>query len=98
MAKNKDLTDALNTNAGLNNLIDKAEATKEAPEVQARKKKATEKTLPVSFRMKEDTVKTLKKIAFYKQLSLKDTLEAIVLEYAKGLNLPKTEDEETKEG
>lgn len=64
----------------------------------AQKKKATEKTLPVSFRMKEDTVKTLKKIAFYKQLSLKDTLEAIVLEYAKGLNLPKTEDEETKEG
>lgn len=98
MAKNRDLTDALNTNAGLNNLIDKAEATKEAPEVQARKKKTTEKTLPVSFRMKEDTVKTLKKIAFYKQLSLKDTLEAIVLEYAKGLNLPKTEDEETKEG
>lgn len=64
----------------------------------AQKKKATEKTLPVSFRMKEDTVKTLKKIAFYKQLSLKDTLEAIVLEYAKGLNLPKTEDEEKKEG
>lgn len=72
-----------------------AECTKETT---GRKKKATEKTLPVSFRMKEDTVKTLKKIAFYKQLSLKDTLEAIVQEYAKGLNLPKTEDEETKEG
>lgn len=72
-----------------------AECTKETTR---RKKKATEKTLPVSFRMKEDTVKTLKKIAFYKQLSLKDTLEAIVLEYAKGLNLPKTEDEEKKEG
>lgn len=72
-----------------------AECTKETT---GRKKKATKKTMPVSFRMKEDTVKTLKKIAFYKQLSLKDTLETIVLEYAKGLNLPKTEDEETKEG
>lgn len=83
MAKNKDLTDALNTNAGLNRLIDKAEATKEAPEVQARKKK-TSNDGQLALRLDKDLIARFRNWAFYNQLSQKEAMEKILSEYLDG--------------
>lgn len=83
MAKNKDLKDALNTNAGLNNLIDKAEATKEAPEVQARKKK-TSNDGQLALRLDKDLIARFRNWAFYNQLSQKEAMEKILSEYLDG--------------
>lgn len=83
MAKNKDLTDALNTNAGLNRLIDKAEATKEAPEVPVRKKK-TSNDGQLALRLDKDLIARFRNWAFYNQLSQKEAMEKILSEYLDG--------------
>lgn len=83
MAKNKDLTDALNMNAGLNSLIDKAEATKEAPEVKARKKK-TSNDGQLALRLDKDLIARFRNWAFYNQLSQKEAMEKILSEYLDG--------------
>ena len=83
MAKNKDLTDALNTNAGLNSLIDKAEATKEAPEVQARKKK-TSNDGQLALRLDKDLIAKFRNWAFYNELSQKEAMEKMISEYLDG--------------
>ena len=83
MAKNKDLTDALNTNAGLNSLIDKAEATKEAPEVPVRKKK-TSNDGQLALRLDKELIARFRNWAFYNQMSQKDAMEKILSEYLDG--------------
>lgn len=83
MAKNKDLTDALNTNAGLNRLIDKAEATKEAPEVPVRKKK-TSNDGQLALRLDKDLIAKFRNWAFYNELSQKEAMEKILSEYLDG--------------
>ena len=83
MAKNKDLTDALNTNAGLNRLIDKAEATKEAPEVPVRKKK-TSNDGQLALRLDKELIARFRNWAFYNQLSQKEAMEKILSEYLDG--------------
>lgn len=83
MMKNKDLKDALNTNAGLNSLIDKAEATKEAPEVPVRKKK-TSNDGQLALRLDKDLIARFRNWAFYNQLSQKEAMEKILSEYLDG--------------
>ena len=81
--KNKDLKDALNTNAGLNSLIDKAEATKEAPEVPVRKKE-TSNDGQLALRLDKDLIARFRNWAFYNQLSQKEAMEKILSEYLDG--------------
>lgn len=83
MAKNKDLTDALNMNAGLNSLIDKAEATKEAPEVKARKKK-TSNDGQLALRLDKELIAKFRNWAFYNELSQKEAMEKMISEYLDG--------------
>lgn len=83
MAKNKDLTGALNMNAGLNNLINKAEATKEAPDVPVRKKK-TSNDGQLALRLDKDLIARFRNWAFYNQLSQKEAMEKILSEYLDG--------------
>lgn len=89
MTKNKDLTGALNGNAGLNNLINKAKATKEAPtqeytpEVPVRKKK-TSNDGQLALRLDKDLIARFRNWAFYNQLSQKDAMEKILSEYLDG--------------
>lgn len=83
MMKNKDLADALNMNSGLNSLINKAEATKEAPEVQARKKK-TSNDGQLALRLDKELIARFRNWAFYNQMSQKDAMEKILPEYLDG--------------
>lgn len=83
MMKNKDLADALNMNSGLNSLINKAEATKEAPEVQARKKK-TSNDGQLALRLDKELIARFRNWAFYNQMSQKDAMEKILSEYLDG--------------
>lgn len=83
MTKNKDLTGALNMNAGLNSLIDKAEATKEAPEVPVRKKK-TSNDGQLALRLDKELIARFRNWAFYNQMSQKDAMEKILSEYLDG--------------
>ena len=83
MMKNKDLKDALNANAGLNSLIDKAEATKEAPDVPVKKKK-TSNDGQLALRLDKDLIARFRNWAFYNQMSQKDAMEKILSEYLDG--------------
>lgn len=81
--KNKDLTDALNMNSGLNSLINKAEATKETPEVPVKKRK-TSNDGQLALRIDKDLIEKFRSWAFYNRLSQKEAMEKILSEYLEG--------------
>lgn len=87
--KNKDLTDALNMNSGLNSLINKAEATKETPtqeytpEVPVKKKK-TSNDGQLALRIDKRLIAKFRNWAFYNELSQKEAMEKMISEYLDG--------------